>query len=46
MKSRLSAHQKTFITVVAPEVVTTVAELNAAIKSNCTIIISADIDDM
>ena len=33
LESRLSAHQKTFITVVAPEVVTTVDELKAAIEA-------------
>ena len=45
VESMLTAHAKTYITVVAPEVVTTVEDLNAAIKNNCAVIIGADIEN-
>ena len=45
LESRLSAHQKTFITVVAPKTVTTADELVAAFESNKTVILGANLED-
>ena len=46
LESRLSAHQKTFITVVGPTTVTTVDELNDALNSGeKTVILGADIEN-
>ena len=45
LESRLSAHQKTFITVVGPKTVNTVAELKEAMVSGETVVIGANLED-
>ena len=45
VESKLTAHAKTYITVVGPQVVTTVAELKEAMVSGKTVVIGADIEN-
>lgn len=43
LESRLSAHQKTFITIVAPEVVNTTDELQAALAKGKDVVLANDL---